>query len=73
MKFDKDKSCFVNDDGSKLEMSSSVTAWRDSRYSRWLREGIQKAGKEVIDNSWAWKADVTRGHSNKKPRQWTGV
>ncbi len=58
MKFDKKKSCFVNDNGSKLSSSDSVCAWSDRKYIKWLRDAVNATGRQTRDNTHFWRNGI---------------
>jgi hypothetical protein len=69
MKFDKEKSCFVNDDGSKLKPTKSLIHYTNTQYVRWCMDGLRDSDKPVVNNSGLW--DYVHGrHDNAGTRDW---
>lgn len=58
MRFDKNKQCFVNDDGSKLESSESILQWSDMKYITWLQKGVAASGRQSRDNTHLWPNSI---------------
>ena len=77
MKWNPEKQCITNDDGTLLEpikwycagntISWSVTAWPDSTYSKWCLEGLKGSNKPIVDNSDLWAFDSRGANKPQMP------
>ena len=55
MKFDKEKACFVNEDGSKLKPTKSLVHYTNAAYVKWCMDGLKGTDGLIINNSHLWE------------------
>lgn len=72
MRFDKEKSCFVNDDGSKLKVTKSLVQYSNASYAKWCIDGLKGKEGTIVNNSHLWSY-INGRHNNAGVKDWQGI